>query len=133
MNIEYSAGGIILNQKRILLVYQKNTQTWAFPKGHLVGNENEIEAAKREIWEETSIINLKLVRKLGSYTRPTKKSENITKHITMYLFTTEDNFVFPKKQDVERCVWVHPKEVSEKLWYPGDKEFFLKIKNQLLL
>lgn len=37
---------------RFLLIYQKEG-FWGFPKGHKEGNESDIDAAKRELQEET--------------------------------------------------------------------------------
>ena len=49
-----SAGGIILRENLILIASQHGT-SWSLPKGHLEGEEREIDAAKREIYEETGL------------------------------------------------------------------------------
>ena len=63
-----SAGGIILRKNSIILASQHGT-SWSLPKGHIENGENEIDAAKREIYEETGITKLRLIKKLGSYQR----------------------------------------------------------------
>jgi putative (di)nucleoside polyphosphate hydrolase len=48
----------------------KRKNYWQFPQGGIDGNENVIEAAKREAWEETGIKNLELIKisdKTNSY------------------------------------------------------------------
>lgn len=56
--IELSAGGLVLknNPVKILMVRVKNLQgrkVWTFPKGHLEKGENAVQAALREVREET--------------------------------------------------------------------------------
>jgi 8-oxo-dGTP pyrophosphatase MutT (NUDIX family) len=50
------AGGIIYNKKldKVLIVLGKN-KIWSLPKGHKEPNENSVQTAKREIYEETGI------------------------------------------------------------------------------
>ena len=57
--MEKSAGIIIiLNNNKLLLSHPTNSRwsnTYSFPKGHIEENESQIEAAIRELKEETSI------------------------------------------------------------------------------
>lgn len=57
--MEKSAGIIIiLNNNKLLLSHPANARwsnTYSFPKGHIEENESQIEAAIRELKEETSI------------------------------------------------------------------------------
>lgn len=55
MNNEKSCGTIILNENKILLIQQKKSGNYGFPKGHMKNNETEIETAIRETKEETNI------------------------------------------------------------------------------
>ena len=53
---EFSAGGIVQDGDRLLMVKVENLegkQTWTFPKGHLEAGETEQQAAIREVEEET--------------------------------------------------------------------------------
>jgi 8-oxo-dGTP pyrophosphatase MutT (NUDIX family) len=53
---EFSAGGLVGRDGRLLLVRVKNLKgekVWTFPKGHLEDGETPIEAAIREVEEET--------------------------------------------------------------------------------
>lgn len=43
------------NGREILLIRHVNGGHWAFPKGHMEGNETESETALREIREETGL------------------------------------------------------------------------------
>ena len=59
MKKEFSCGAVIARQtengREILLIRHVNGGHWAFPKGHMEGNETESETALREIREETGI------------------------------------------------------------------------------
>ena len=59
MKREISCGAVIARQtengREILLIRHVNGGHWAFPKGHMEGNETESETALREIREETGL------------------------------------------------------------------------------
>ena len=48
-----SAGGVIVNQDKVLLL--KREKSWVFPKGKIKYGESLIQTAIREIFEETRI------------------------------------------------------------------------------
>ena len=52
---EKSCGCIIIKNKKVLLVYEKNRNFWGFPKGHMEDGETEIETALREVKEEVGL------------------------------------------------------------------------------
>lgn len=56
---EKSCGAIVYRKSHgnteILLIKHINSGHWSFPKGHVEGNETEVETAIREIKEETAI------------------------------------------------------------------------------
>lgn len=56
---EYSCGAILFckedNIRKYVLVMEASG-SYGFPKGHKEGNETDLETAKREIFEETSIV-----------------------------------------------------------------------------
>ena len=49
------AGGVVINEyDEIIVISQKGKiKTWSLPKGHIEEGETELEAAKREIYEES--------------------------------------------------------------------------------
>ena len=95
-----SAGGVVINTKgEILIVSQKGT-SWSLPKGHIEDGENKLEAAKREIYEESGIKDLELILDLGSYTRyrmdkDGKNIEEELKEISLFLFKTKEQNLRP--------------------------------------
>lgn len=128
-----SAGGVIVNlQGEVLVVSQKGT-SWSFPKGHIEGEESALDAAKREIYEESGVIDLEFIKDLGSYRRykigKDGKGEDTSeiKTITLFLFKTNQNILKPVDPENPEARWVVKSEVTDLLTHPKDKEFFLSI------
>ena len=101
----------------ILVVSQRGT-SWSLPKGHIDAGEDALAAAKREIWEESGVSELELVRELGTYERHKigvdggdDRSE--LKTITMFLFRTTQRELRPRDRENPEARWVAPGEVAE--------------------
>lgn len=133
-----SAGGIVLNEKgEVLLVSHAVSNLWGFPKGKIDEGEEALEAAKREIFEESGVSNLEYVEELGTYSR-FRVSEGgweelgEVKIITMFLFRVKGN-VLPVSQDPENPeARFFPKEEALSLVkIPKDKAFFESVLNKL--
>lgn len=57
-----SAGGVVLNKNEEILVVNQNGNSWSLPKGHIDEGEEVLEAAVREIYEESGISKLKFIK-----------------------------------------------------------------------
>ena len=55
MRKEKSCGCIIIDEDKVLLIYEKDRNFWGFPKGHVEFNETEFETALREVKEEVGL------------------------------------------------------------------------------
>lgn len=123
-----SAGGIVLNSKGQILIVSQLGLSWSLPKGHIEANEDALTAAKREIYEESGVKELELIKELGSYARyrigrdGEDKSE--LKTITLFLFRTPAMDLRPIDADNPEARWVDRGDVVELLTHPKDKEFF---------
>ena len=126
-----SAGGIVVRNGEVVIVFQKDSQTWYLPKGHIKEGETIKETAKREIYEECGVNELNFVKELGSYVRGTKSNPNIKKKITFLHFTTTQTNLNPVDPDNPKAKWVLIDDIRDYLFYESDKNFFLKIKHLL--
>ena len=63
------AGGIIINNNGKVVVVNQNHDSWSLPKGHVDNGETLLDAAIREIYEETGIQNPKFIKPIGSFGR----------------------------------------------------------------
>ena len=131
MEIEESSAGIVVNNGKVVLAYQTINPSWSFPKGHVDKDETPLETAKREVYEETGIKDLNFVKKLGTYVREVKGRSDIKKRMIIFLFTTKQDKIKPIDQDNPECKWFKINDVPDKLLYEEDKNFFLKIKDEI--
>jgi 8-oxo-dGTP diphosphatase len=132
-----SAGGIVINSEGKILVVNQNNNSWSLPKGHVDDNEDILNAAKREIYEESGITELELIRSLGKYQRykialngGEDKSELKTIH--MFLFKTDQTKLKPVDPKNPEALWVEKNKVAEILTHKKDKEFFLSAINEII-
>ena len=127
-----SAGGVVVNAEgRILLVSQYGT-SWSLPKGHLEEGETPLEAALREIREETGVTQLEFVRPLGSYSRHRLGADggedrSELKTIHLFLFRTDATELAPLDADNPEARWVERESVTGLLTHAKDREFFASI------
>ena len=127
-----SAGGVVVNKKGEVLVVNQNHTSWSLPKGHIDAGEDPLAAAKREIYEESGVRQLTLIKELGSYERhrigldkPEDASE--LKKIHLFLFKTNQMLLKPRDANHPEARWVKKEEVAGCLTHEKDKEFFLKV------
>lgn len=125
-----SAGGVVLNTKGEVLVVSQKGDSWSLPKGHIDPGEDALTAAKREVYEESGISELTLVKDIGTYERfrigAGGKGEDASelKKIHMFLFTTNMIGLAPVDKDNPEARWVPKEQVASLLTHPKDTEFF---------
>ena len=127
-----SAGGVVVNSKGEILVVSQHGTSWSLPKGHIDQGEDALEAAKREIFEESGISELVLIKDLGSYERhriglKAAEDRSELKSIRMYLFKTAQTKLSPRDPDNPEARWVKKETVAELLTHDKDKAFFKSI------
>ena len=123
------AGGIVINDKNEVAIVNQNHDSYSLPKGHVDNNESYLEAAKREIYEETGIEDLIYIKELGKYSRykislDGKDDLSELKTIYIYLFKSNQIKLTPKDPNNPFAMWVNSKKVNDYLTHPEDKKFF---------
>ena len=132
-----SAGGVIINARGEVVVVNQQHDSWSLPKGHIDPGESALEAAKREVAEESGITELEFVRALGSYERYRIGKSGIgedmseLKEIHMFLFTTDEDSLAPVDPGNPEARWIPIPQVTALLTHPKDREFFESIKDSL--
>ena len=127
---EKSCGAIVYRKSHgnteILLIKHVNSGHWSFPKGHVEGNETELETAQREIKEETGIdvILDPTFRETVSYS-PKKD----THKIVVYFLAKAKNFDFiPQEEEIAEIRWVDIGYAVNILTYENDRVIVNKAK-----
>jgi 8-oxo-dGTP pyrophosphatase MutT (NUDIX family) len=133
-----SAGGIVLNPRGEVALVRNGPGKpwWGFPKGHLDEGESKLEAARREVTEETGIDQLELIGDLSSYVRYKGKpgggdDMSERKEIHMFLFTTTQEHIAPIDPGNPEARWVPQDEVARMLTHEKDREFYDSVKYKL--
>ncbi len=138
MKLAVSAGGIVVGPKGQIALVRHENGFWSFPKGHIDGEEMPQQAAEREIYEETGIKTLNMIKPLGNYTRPGKTyGENDTmvpalKTIHLFLYTTDQQEIKPIDPANPEARWFAIDEVATRLSSDKDKEFFESNKAEII-
>lgn len=102
MSLEIDAGAIVYQRKnhelKYLLLKSETSSFWGYPKGHQEKGETLIEAARREIFEETGLIT-QINDHFNEKVTYNMKNGN-QKELTLYLAEVSPNLQI-KKQDEE--------------------------------
>ncbi|MBU1032863.1 MAG: NUDIX domain-containing protein [Patescibacteria group bacterium] len=119
--------GVVVSRKNgnaveVLLIHRAKQDDWSFPKGHVESGEGTLEAALRELAEETGVQPMILGR-LSDFEyfndagRPTR--------LIFYLgFENESKVEKRMSKDGERPVWVLLAEVEKKLTHENLRKYF---------
>ncbi len=124
---EKSAGFILisdkfLNSRYSILMLHYRSGHWDFPKGNIEINETEMQAAARELGEETGITKFRLIpnfRYTLSY-KYTRKSVLISKQVILFLASTEVNKVIISDEHIG-FKWLNIHASANQLTYSNAK------------
>ena len=109
-----SAGGVVIQNNEVLLIYSASRNSYAFPKGTIDEGETKDITAIREVKEETGY-NVEILDFLGDYTFEfdSKDGNRYRKTVSYYLMQLND-FEAPQPNLQEG-------EDFENLWITLDK------------
>ncbi len=124
---EISAGGVVVRGEEMLVIVptrraSDGSRVLGLPKGHVDPGETAIQAAEREVREETGII-AEAVRELGEarywYRR---NGRTIGKSVSFYLFTHLGGDTADHDDEVEEVRWIGLKEAQKALTHEAERE-----------
>jgi 8-oxo-dGTP pyrophosphatase MutT (NUDIX family) len=126
--IETSAGGVVFRQNEAgelsFLLIRDPYENWGLPKGHLEGSETPLEAALREIEEETGLTELRAADELPTidwYFRD--QGALIHKYCHFYLVESPAGEPAPQQAEgITACVWLPPAEAIRTITYENARE-----------
>ena len=129
MHMEHSAGFIIFEDsvrpKFLLLHYEEGH--WDFPKGHLEPEEEPLDAALRELREETSITDVQIVDAFNKtvYYTFTREGVRVRKKVDFFLAKTSQIAVKLSPEHVGYA-WLSFDDAMDRLTYRTAKELLAK-------
>ena len=132
--VTVTAGGVVINQAGQVLVVNQRGTSWSLPKGHVDPGEEPLDAAKREIKEESGVTDLSLVSLLNPYGRykiglnSVDEDKGEWKVLIFFLFKTSQTALKPLDPHNPEARWVNPDEIEAHLAHPKDRAFYKSIR-----
>jgi ADP-ribose pyrophosphatase YjhB (NUDIX family) len=109
--IETSSGGVVFRRadcELIFLLIRDPYGNWGLPKGHLEGGETPIEAAVREVAEETGLAELDVIDQLPTIDWYFKDGQAIVhKFCHFFLMECPAGEARPQGEEgITECIWL---------------------------
>ena len=128
MKYEKSCGTVIFRKTRgkyaVLLIKNRYTDFWSFPKGHVEAGENEYQTAIRETKEETGIdvkiengFRMESVYLIG-------KRKNTEKKVVYFTALTTRAYVVPQPEEISAFHWFFEDEFPYDATFENDTMIF---------
>lgn len=138
MNVRLGGGGVILGKDGKIVVVEQKSNTWSLPKGGVEEGEILLEAAIREIREETGISDLEYIQELGTYERRSIAKDGVSENLdmpigrrTFFLFRTIEETLNPTDAEITKALWVTFDEALSLISHPKDREFLASVRDQV--
>ena len=132
--MEKSCGIVLFNSDEFLLIQHPAKSNgdkghWDFPKGHVEGSETELETAKRELIEETGIVNFRLFdgfrHRIEYYFQ--KGNEMVPKEVIFFLAESNTKEVVLSSEH-QNFIWLNKHLAHNKLTYTNAREVLAAVK-----
>jgi len=130
---EHSCGAVVYriinDQIRFLLIKNRGSANWGFPKGHRERGENRIDTAKREVLEETGL----RIEVLDGFceTSNYKIAQRIEKRVDIFLASTSDTQTVIQQEEIERYSWLLYDSALRQLNFENDKSILNNVREYM--
>ncbi len=131
---ERSCGAVVYrkinDEVRYLLIKNKRSAHWGFPKGHMEKNETPEETAKREVLEETGI-HIEIIPDFSLKSEYVIQGK-VEKSVTIFMARTDDVQTIIQKEEIDDYIWLNYEKAIELLKFENDRSI-LKNGNKYLI
>lgn len=120
---EKSCGAVVFRRNnsgvQYLLIKNKRSENWGFPKGHIEEGETEQETAIREVWEETGL----RIHVLPDFSAKSEYSiqGRVEKFVTIFLASTEDTALHIQEEEIDDYAWADYVNALKILKFDNDR------------
>ncbi len=128
MTLVRAAGGLITREgpegTDVVLVHRPSYDDWSFPKGKLEGDEEELDAARREVEEETGLV-AEPTDDLGAITYVDGRGR--LKVVRYWLMEAPRGAEPTAQNEVDEARWVPVAEAGSTLSYQHDRALLRRL------
>jgi len=124
---DFSAGGVVVDGERMVAIVPvkraaDGSRVLGLPKGHPDGDETAMEAATREVSEETGV-TARLLSELGDVEyHYERKGRRVHKVVRFFLFEYERGDLADHDHEIEQAEWITLEDGARRLTYEGERE-----------
>jgi 8-oxo-dGTP pyrophosphatase MutT (NUDIX family) len=124
---EFSAGGVVVRGEDVVVIVPTRhaadgSKVLALPKGHMDAGETPVQAAQREVREETGIL-AEPVRELGQTRYWYRRGgRTIGKEVTFFLFRHTGGDTADHDDEVEEVRWIGLEQAQRELSHAAERE-----------
>lgn len=127
MNLERSCGAIVFTRREgrlLFVIVQEQGGAYSFPKGHMEGEETEMETARREVFEETGLrpTFLPSYRETDEYDLAERPGWR--KRVTYFLAEYGDEPLVPRPGEIRRILLLPYEEALLCFEHGGTRRLF---------
>ena len=137
--VDFAAGGVVLLEKKILLVKNKKGDSsedglpwWGYPKGHLEEGEKPVDAAVREVFEETGFeVKAKKNKPIAeSRYEINRAGKKVQKTVWFYEMEVIEPFKNEPDEEIEEIALIDFESALDLLTHEEDKKILKYVFNK---
>jgi 8-oxo-dGTP pyrophosphatase MutT (NUDIX family) len=137
---EISAGGLVVRGEELLAIVPTRraatgTRVLALPKGHIDPGESAVQAAVREVREETGIVvvvGAEPAEKLGEVRYWYRRDgRTVPKSVVFFLFRYASGDTADHDEEVEEARWISLSEARTALSYASERDMVARAQQAL--
>ncbi len=133
---ELSAGGVVVRDDQVVVIVPTRraadgSRVLALPKGHVDPGESAIEAATREVREETGIVAEPVCELGQSRYWYRRDGRTVSKTVHFYLFSYVQGDTADHDDEVEQARWIGLADAQQQLTYPAERDMVARALDRL--